>query len=58
MHSENEPEPSQELREGPGPAGSWIAEMFEWVDSCAMAIVFVVLMFTFVARTSVVNGLR
>ena len=32
------------------------AEVYEWVESAVMAVVVVVLLFTFVARTSVVNG--
>lgn len=31
-------------------------EIYEWVESAVMAVVFVVLLFTFVARTSVVSG--
>jgi signal peptidase I len=58
MHSDNGQEPSQEYEENAqkSASGGWVAEMFEWVESCAMAIVFVVMLFTFAARTSVVNG--
>lgn len=31
-------------------------ELYEWVESAVLAVVFVVLLFTFVARTSVVSG--
>ena len=31
-------------------------ELYEWIESSVMAVIFVVLLFTFVARTSVVSG--
>ena len=31
-------------------------ELYDWVESAVFAVIFVVLLFTFVARTSVVSG--
>ena len=49
-------EVSQQSEAGKSKRDRWFKEIYEWAESAVMAVIVVVLLFTFVGRTSVVSG--
>lgn len=56
IDSENQQETADAADKIPSKRDRLFKELYDWVESGVFAIIFVVLLFTFVAKTSVVNG--
>ena len=56
IDAENQQQAAETVSQKPSKRERLFKELYDWMESAVFAIIFVVLLFTFVARTSVVSG--
>ena len=56
IDAENQQQAAETVSQKPSKRERLFKELYDWTESAVFAIIFVVLLFTFVARTSVVSG--